>query len=119
MRYNFSGGCRYCTPVILANQEAGIRRIAVQSQPRQIVCEPLFRKYLTQKKSGGVTQGEGPEFKPQYHQKKKRKRKRNNFPKIYGEEDHSAPKIMAKLFRRQTCLWFPHIHWLSSLSLSH
>jgi hypothetical protein len=28
----------------LATQEAEIRRVAVQSQPRQIVCETLFRK---------------------------------------------------------------------------
>jgi hypothetical protein len=29
------------TPVILATQEAEIRRIKVQSQPRKIVCETL------------------------------------------------------------------------------
>jgi hypothetical protein len=28
-------------PVILATQEVGIRRITVQSQPGQIVCETL------------------------------------------------------------------------------
>jgi hypothetical protein len=33
------------TPIILATQEAEIRRIAVQSQPGQIVCETLSRKY--------------------------------------------------------------------------
>jgi hypothetical protein len=31
-------------PVILATQEAEIRRIMVQSQPGQIVCETLSRK---------------------------------------------------------------------------
>jgi hypothetical protein len=36
-------------PVILATQEAEIRRIAVQRQPRQIVWELLPQKYLTQK----------------------------------------------------------------------
>jgi hypothetical protein len=36
-------------PVILATQEAEIRRTVVQSQPRQIVCETLSQKYLTQK----------------------------------------------------------------------
>jgi hypothetical protein len=30
-------GCRWLTPVILATQEAEIRRIRVRSQPRQIV----------------------------------------------------------------------------------
>jgi hypothetical protein len=33
-------------PVILATQEAEIRRIEVQSQPRQIVCETLSQKTL-------------------------------------------------------------------------
>jgi hypothetical protein len=33
-------GCQWLTPVILATQKAEIR-IAVQSQPRQIVCETL------------------------------------------------------------------------------
>jgi hypothetical protein len=36
-------------PVILASQEAEIRRIAVQSLPRQIVQETLSQKTLSQK----------------------------------------------------------------------
>jgi hypothetical protein len=43
-------------PVILATQEAEIRRIVVISQPRQIVCETLSQKYPTQNRAGGVTQ---------------------------------------------------------------
>jgi hypothetical protein len=42
----------------------------VQRQPRQIVCETLSQINLSQRASG-VTQGVGPEFKPQYHKKKK------------------------------------------------
>jgi hypothetical protein len=38
-------------PVILATQEAEIRRIAVQSQREQIVLETLSQKYSIQKKS--------------------------------------------------------------------
>jgi hypothetical protein len=53
-------------PVILATQEAEIRRIAVQSKPRQIVCENLSQKNPSQKRAGGVAQGAGPQFKPQY-----------------------------------------------------
>jgi hypothetical protein len=37
-------------PVILATQEAEIRRISVQSQPRQIVEETLSQKTLHKKK---------------------------------------------------------------------
>jgi hypothetical protein len=59
------------TPVIPATQEAEIRRIVVQSQPRQIVLETLSQKNPPQKRTGGVAQGEGPEFKPQYQKKKK------------------------------------------------
>jgi hypothetical protein len=36
-------------PVILATQEAEIRRIEVQTQPREIVHKTVSQKYLTQK----------------------------------------------------------------------
>jgi hypothetical protein len=39
-------------PVILAIQEAEIRRITVQSQPGQIVYETLSQKNSTQKRTG-------------------------------------------------------------------
>jgi hypothetical protein len=35
-----------------------------------------LKKSPSQKRAGGVTQGVGPEFKPQYHKKKKKGRKR-------------------------------------------
>jgi hypothetical protein len=37
------------TPVILATQEAEIKRIEVPGQPQQIVCKTLSQKYPTQK----------------------------------------------------------------------
>jgi hypothetical protein len=40
-------------PVILATQEAEIRRIVVQSQPRQIVCENLSQKTLHKRRKNG------------------------------------------------------------------
>jgi hypothetical protein len=61
-------------PVILATQEAEIRRITVQNQSRQIVHKTLSQKNPSQKRAGGEAQDEGPKFKPQYHQKKKKKR---------------------------------------------
>jgi hypothetical protein len=54
--------------VILAIQEAEIRRVAVQSQYGETVCESLS-KNPSQNRAGGVAQGVGPEFRPQYCQK--------------------------------------------------
>jgi hypothetical protein len=55
-----------------ATQEAEIRRIAVLSQPRQIVLQDPILKNPSKNRAGGVAQGEGPEFKPQYRKKKKK-----------------------------------------------
>jgi hypothetical protein len=52
-------------PVILATQEAEIRRIEVQSQPGQIVRKTLPQKNTTQKRAGGVAHSVGPELKSQ------------------------------------------------------
>jgi hypothetical protein len=45
------------------------------------MCKYFARPYLEKnplpKRAVGVTQGEGPEFKPQYCQKKKEKRKKD------------------------------------------
>jgi hypothetical protein len=59
-------------PIILATQEAEIRRLPVQNQ--QIVHATLSRTNPSQK-TGGVAQGVGPEFKPQYHKNKSTKNK--------------------------------------------
>jgi hypothetical protein len=65
-------------PIILATQEAEIRRIMVRSQPRQIVCKTLSQKsphkhktHKHKKGPGGVAQGIVPEFKPLYCKKKR------------------------------------------------
>jgi hypothetical protein len=57
-------------PVILATEETEIRRIAVQSQPGQIIRKTLSWKTHHKKRAGGMAKGEGPEFKPQYWKKK-------------------------------------------------
>jgi hypothetical protein len=59
------------TPVIPATQKAEIRRMAVRSQPRQIVPRDPISKIPSLKRGSGVAQGIGPEFKLQYHKKKK------------------------------------------------
>jgi hypothetical protein len=62
---------QWLTSIILANQEAEIRRITVQSQSEKIVHETLSQeKKKSQKSANGVAQGVGPEFKSQYHKKK-------------------------------------------------
>jgi hypothetical protein len=53
-------------PVILATQETQIRRMAVRSQPGQIVQETLYQKKSITKRAGRVAKGEDPEFKPPY-----------------------------------------------------
>jgi hypothetical protein len=55
--------CQWLMPVILAAQEAEIKRIMVWGQPGQLVLETLFGKNPSQKRAGGVAQGVGPEFK--------------------------------------------------------
>jgi hypothetical protein len=37
-----------------------------------ILLDPILKNPITKNWAGGVAQGEGPEFKPQYHQKKKK-----------------------------------------------
>jgi hypothetical protein len=57
-------------PVILATQEADIRRIVVQSQGQvNSSVRPYRKKNLHKNRVGGVAQGVDPEFKPQYCQK--------------------------------------------------
>jgi hypothetical protein len=67
-------------PVILAMQEAEIRRITVQNQPGHIIRETLSRKQNeiknpTQNRAGRVAQVverlPSPEFKPSTTRKKK------------------------------------------------
>jgi hypothetical protein len=53
---------RRLTPILLATQEAEIRRITARRQPKQIVRETLSQKNLSQKGAGGVAQGIGPEW---------------------------------------------------------
>jgi hypothetical protein len=67
------------TPVILASQKAEIRRITIQSQPKQIALKTLsHKKNPTQKKAGEMAQGVGPEFKHQHNKKKKKKKEKKN-----------------------------------------
>jgi hypothetical protein len=49
-------GTNRLTPIILTTQEGEIRRIAVQSQLRQIVHKTLSKKYPTQNRAGRVAQ---------------------------------------------------------------
>jgi hypothetical protein len=50
LKFIDKAGCWWLTPVILVTQEAEVRRIVVQSQPRQIVLRyPISKKPITNK----------------------------------------------------------------------
>jgi hypothetical protein len=59
-------GGLWLIPVVLATQDAEIRRMEDQSQPGQRVSQTLFQKTTSQKWADGVAEDVGPEFKPQY-----------------------------------------------------
>jgi hypothetical protein len=63
-------GFQWLMHVILATQEAEIRRIVVQSQLGQTVWEMLSQKTNHKKRTGGAGQGVDPEFKSQLHKKR-------------------------------------------------
>jgi hypothetical protein len=49
----------------------------------------ILKKHNT-KRAGGVAQDEGPEFKPQYHKKKKEKRTKNLFAFNMKDSDQTC-----------------------------
>jgi hypothetical protein len=65
---------QWLTPVILATQEAEIRWITFQSQPRQNVWESLSWTNSSQKRTGEWLKVH-PEFKPQYSKKQNKTKK--------------------------------------------
>jgi hypothetical protein len=67
----FSARHQWLIPVILATQEAETRRINVRSQQGQTVPQDPISKNPSKNRAGRVAQSEGPEFKPQYWEKKK------------------------------------------------
>jgi hypothetical protein len=79
--FRFFKKCVWCskltlllgTIVILATQEAEMRKISVCTQLGQILCKTLSRKNPSQKRSGGMAERVGPEFKPQCHKRQNKK----------------------------------------------
>jgi hypothetical protein len=62
-------GHQRLTPVILATQEAEVKRIMVQSQPWANSSPDPISKNPSQKRAERVAEGAGSEFTSQYHQK--------------------------------------------------
>jgi hypothetical protein len=58
-----------CSPT---TQEAEIRRVAIQSQPKQIDHKTISKSPIRKHWVCGVAQDESPEFKAQYHKKKEK-----------------------------------------------
>jgi hypothetical protein len=65
----------------------------VQGQPEKILA-----KTLSQKRAGGVAQGIGPEFKPQYCKKTKQKKKTTLFKNyaIRRDGSNTAPALQVR-----------------------
>jgi hypothetical protein len=90
---SYRGQCWCLTPVILATLEAGFRRIVVLSQPGgNSSQDSISKKNPSQKKrAGGVAQGVGPEFKLQYHKKKKSYRDKYKYAKNHCHVKREIP----------------------------
>jgi hypothetical protein len=67
LSYWHKNGHQWLTPVILATQEAKTRTGKYFLRP--------YHKKNSQKRTGGMTQGVGCFFKPQYRAKKKKKKR--------------------------------------------
>jgi hypothetical protein len=63
---------RWLMPVVLATQRQRSGRSWFKASLGKQFVRPYLKKPFT-KRAGSVAQGAGPEFKPQYHQKKKKK----------------------------------------------
>jgi hypothetical protein len=79
-------------PVILATQEAEIRRIMGQSQPGQIVCETLSPKYPSQKKGWWS----GSRCRPRVQTPVVKKRKKKGRPSFWGQPEWSFQAQLCK-----------------------
>jgi hypothetical protein len=95
-------------PVIPATQEAEIRRMEVWSQSEQIVHETLSWKTLHKNRAGGVAQGAGPEFKPQYQKEKKKK-------SLFFRENKKSHFKKKNLMCVHTCTHLRYYHKRSRL----
>jgi hypothetical protein len=63
--------CQWLTPTIVATQRS--ERSQFEASLVKQFVRPYLKKKKSQKRAGEVTQGIGPDFKPQYQKKKKKK----------------------------------------------
>jgi hypothetical protein len=77
IKFSNMAGCQWLMPIILATQEAEIRRIKARTQPGQIVCETLSQKNHDKKKGWWSGSRCRPSSNPSTAKKKKKfKRKK-------------------------------------------
>jgi hypothetical protein len=69
----FLAVCWCLTHVILATQEAEIRRIRFEASPGKQFMRCYLEKTQHKKRADGVAGGVGLKFKPQHHKKQKQK----------------------------------------------
>jgi hypothetical protein len=94
-------GCQWLTPVILATEEAEIRRIMVQSQPRQIVSETLSQKYPTQ----GLTVAQGVECLSSKYEALKKKTQQTSQGQMSENESVGTLKRNPAWRSVYVCVW--------------
>jgi hypothetical protein len=63
---------QWLTSLILATQESEIRWWQFEASPGKQLSRPYLKKTHHKKRAGGVAQGRGPEFNPQYQKNKKK-----------------------------------------------
>jgi hypothetical protein len=101
-------GCQRLMPVILARRQRS-RGSRFEASPRQnSSTRPYLRKTLHKNRAGGVAQGEGLEFKPQYMGKK---RVLSCYEGHWWQTQETSWRTSSSKFKRRLMEW---LKWYSN-----